>query len=310
MLCSFGNGRSSPEAVRELGTTARDLHWLAANGFPVPVAWVLTATAFDLVLSRTGADKTVAEMRWNLAGLWDDLAAAERVIGALEKRRVSVARALRSAPLPDSLGRCLEEIVLMDTLWMMRTSPVFESQAIPIPEFFLSAVQSGQHLWDGIRQVWASTYRHEVLEHCTQNDIALPSMAVLLHPVEPISVQDRSGTVYSAAPWSGIEGPGVQALFGVLQKGRGHAYGKVCGRWVSIRDQLAVPSRAMIIPSGGGTDHVPYPVGKPLDSDETARLTALAMNVATARGSPVALDFFWPVGGDPVVLRMRELPPA
>jgi hypothetical protein len=267
---------------------------------------VLDATAFELVLSRTGADRAVAEMRWSLAGLWDDLAAAERMMAALEGRRIGVARALRRAPLPDSLGRNLEKVVLMETLWMVRASPVFEGRAIEIPEFFLPAVQSGPHLWDGIRQVWAATYRREVLEHCVQNDVPLPGMAVVLHPIEPLSVRDRSGTIYSCAPWSGVSGPGVQALFGDLQNGAGHAYGQVCGRWVAMRGQLPEPEWAVVVPPGGGTEREPYPARKPLLSDEAARLTSLAEDVAAARGRPVAVDFRWPANDEPVLLRMRE----
>lgn len=305
MLHTFRTGLSSLEPGRELGTTAQDLRWLAANGFPVPDTWVLDASAFELVLSRTGADQAVAEMRWSLVGLWDDLAAAERVLKSLEERRVGVARALRGAPLPDALGRRLEELVLMETLWMVRTSPIFEGQAIDIPEFSLPAVRSGPDLWDGIRQVWAATYRRQVLEHCVQNDVHLPSMAVVLHPVDPLSARDRSGTVYSTAPWPGIDGPGVQALFGDRQNGAGHAYGQACGRWVSLRRQLPRPESAVVVPSGGGTIRAPYPAGEPLNSDEAAQLAELAGDVAAARGRPVAVDFRWPAGGEPVLLRMR-----
>jgi hypothetical protein len=306
MLHTISAGLANLDGRPELGTTGHDLHWLAANGFTVPDTWVLDATAFELILSRTGADRAVAEMRWSLAGLWDDLAAAERVLKSLEERRVGVARALRGAPLPDVLGQKLEGVVLMDTLWMVRTSPVFEDQAIEIPEFSLSAVRSGTDLWDGIRQVWAATYRREVLEHCVQNDVHLPSMAVVLHPVEPLSARDRSGTVYSTAPWPGIEGPGVQALFGDRQNGAGHAYGQACGRWVSMRGQLPKPEWAVTVPSGGGTVHTPYPAGEPLNSDEAAQLSDLARDVAAARGRPVVVDFRWPAGGEPVLLRMRE----
>jgi hypothetical protein len=306
MLSSFGAASADVKPARALGTTAQDLHWLAAHGLPIPAAWVLDATAFELVLSRTGADRAVAEMRWRLTGLWDDLTAVERVMRSLEERRVSVARALRGAPLPDALGRRLEELVLRETLWMIRTSPVFEDQVIDIPEFSLAGVRSGQALWDGIRQVWASTYRRRVLEHCAQHDAPVPSMAIVLHPIDPISVRDRSGTVYSRAPWSGVRGPGVQAIFGVLQNGRGRGYGMVCGRWVSMRRPLPMPEWAVVIPPGGGTVRTPYPSGEPLNGDEATRLVELAKGAAEARGRPVALDFIWPAGGEPVLLRMRE----
>jgi hypothetical protein len=307
MLTSFTNEFPVLHGTGEWGATARDLHWLAVNGFPIPATWVLSAAAFELILSRTGADQTVAEMRWNLTGLWEDLEAAERVMQALEEHRVSVARALRSAQLPDPLGRKLEEVVLMETVWMVRTSPVFEEQVIQIPEFSLAGVGNGQALWDGVRQVWASAYRREVLEHCAQNDVPLPRMAVVLHPIKPVSVQDRSGTAYSVAPWSGIDGPGVQAVFGALQNGKGHAYGRACGQWISMRDHLPVPRRAIVIPRSGGTRLAPYPAGKPLNSDEAARLAGLAEDVAAVEGRPVALDFIWPTGSEPVLLRKREL---
>jgi hypothetical protein len=267
---------------------------------------VLSAAAFELVLSRTGADRAVAEMRWSLAGLWDDLTAAERVVKALEEQRVGVARALRGAPLPDALGQKLEEIVLMETLWMMRTSPVFESRVILIPEFSIAAVRGGRGVWDGIRQVWASAYRQEVLEHCVQSDVPLPSMAVVLHPMEPLSAQDRSGTVYSDAPWSGISGPGIRVLFGAPQDDVGDAYGRVFGRWVSMRRQLPLGRRAVVVPEGGGTEREPYPANRPLTSDQAARLAEMAEDAARIRGCPVALDFMWPTGGEPVLLGVQE----
>jgi hypothetical protein len=131
-------------------------------------------------------------------------------------------------------------------------------------------------------------------------------MAVVLHPVKPLSARDRTGTVYSTAPWPGIDGPGVQALFGERQNGAGHAYGQACGRWVSMRGQLPKPEWAVTVPSGGGTVHTPYPAGEPLNSDEAAQLSDLARDVAAARGRPVVVDFRWPAGGEPVLLRMRE----
>jgi hypothetical protein len=284
------------------------LVWLAANGFPIPPTWVLGTSAFDLVLSRTGADRDVAEMRWSLTGLWDDLAAVDRVLAALEDQRISVARSLRSAPLPDVLGQSLEQVAPNDTLWMLRASLAFEDRDAQVTEFSLSGVKGGAGLWDGIRQVWASVFRREVLEHCAQTDIPLPGVAVALHPLGAITVQDRSGVVFSSSPWPGVTGPVVRAVAGGPQHAKGRVYGRACGQWVPLKRQSESPQWAMITSENGGMGLQPYPEGiEPLTDEQAQRLVSLAEAVAEKWNGPVKVTFFWPFGSEPVLLQRHAL---
>jgi cell wall assembly regulator SMI1 len=297
-----------------MGAKARGLYWLAANGFPIPPTWVLSVSAFDLILSRTGLDRDVAEMRWNLAGLWNDWGAVQRVVAALEPQRVRVARVMRQVPLPDILGQELERVALMERLWAVRASPalsdgdgMFEGgQSLTHELLSLLSVPSGVDLWDAVRQVWASTFRREVLLRCAQQEVSLPGMAVVLHPTRPILPEDRSGEAFSVPPQPGLAGPVVQAVFGALQDVRGHIYGGACGRWVPLPRYSDPPRRALVSAgSEGGLALRPLPgEGLPLDGEEARRLADLVQAVARKWGGPVQISFFWPTGGELAVTQV------
>ena len=300
------NGYSS-DVAEELGEVGEGLYWLAVNDFPIATTWVLGTSAFDLILSRVGADRDVAEMRWSLAGLWNDMAAVKRVMASLEDQRVDVSRALRGAEMPDVLGQALELVALMDTLWMVRASLSFDDRVAAIPEFSLSAVRGGAGLWDGIRQVWASAFRQEVLSHCALSDIPLPNVAVVLHPIGAVTAQDRSGVVFSEAPWPSVSGPAIRVVYGARQDGKGHVYGTACGQWVQLKRESSPPEWVMVTGENGGMGLWQYPGGEPLVNDDAQQLAQLAAEVAAKWEGPVALDFFWPAGSEPVLLRVQVI---
>ncbi len=309
-----------PEVASPLlvGDKAHQVYRIAAAGLPVSPSWTLSAVAYDRALGALGLAGDVAEIGWNLTGLWNDWSAARRVLDALEGKRLHVARTLRRMELEGWLGRVLEKLTGMDTRWAVRASPVMaegDGVAFPTARFLsLACVPPAAPVWEAICQVWASAWRREVLEACAQADVGLPRMAVLLQPMAAVTVQDRAGVAFSHSPIERLPGPLVQAVFGAwwreVRVGYGTLYSRVLGRWVAVNslEERIAPQEAWVAgPNGGLVRHGPYPDGEPLAGDEAASVADLARAVAEAWGGPVAVEFAWPQGGELSVVQAYRM---
>ncbi len=291
-----------PERV---GWKGERLYWLSAHGFPAPKTWVLPAELFRRAQERAGVADDVTALSWNLRGLWNDLRAVRRVLEGEEERRVHIARVLRSAVLPDSVGRDLEWLVLRDTLWAVRASPVADLPSCLFPP---ALAVPGPRLWDAVTGLWARVVSREVLRYCGQMDLEIPALAVLLQPMVRMGIRDRSGVVYSASPDRHHAGPMVQAVFGLWPgEDHGPACVRVAGRWVWLEER-ARPDAALVVgPEGGVIPARPYPAGEPLTEEEADRLTGLAAQVSAQWGTPVETGFLWPERGHPLLSGFRPL---
>ena len=296
--------------VEIVGGKGRGLYWLAANGFPVPPTWVLSTVAFDMVVERAGLREAVREIGRALAGLAGEWAAAQQAMEVLDPRRAEVVEALRQADMPDRVGAALADLPLAPAQWAVRSSATVEDN--PRHSFagqFLSllSVPKGIPLWDAIRQVWASTFRQEALMYCAQNVAPLPRMAVALEPMDPITVGDRSGVVFSHSPVELLPGVMIQVTFGagqVVVAGYGGDIYSIQGEQVHV--QPMPPSEIRVTGREGYMVPRTLPEGNVLTEQEAAELARLTLQVAERWGGPVNAEFVWRTGEKgPTLLQVR-----
>ena len=296
--------------VGMVGGKGYGLYWLAACGFPVPPTWVLGTAAFDMVVRRARLTKAIAKVGQSLAGLADDWADAQQELEILEPRRAEVVEALRQTTMPDRVGAWLSDLPLVPEQWAVRSSATVEDD--PRHSFagqFLSllSVPHGMALWDAIRRVWASAFRRDALLYCAQNKAALPQMAVVLQPMEPITAQDRSGVAFSHSPVETLPGVLIQASFGtgqVVVEGYGGDIYSVQGEQVQVRPMP--PSEIRITAPEGDTVVHPPPSGLALTEEEAWELAELVLAVAERWDGPANVEFVWRVGEEPMLVQVRS----
>jgi len=306
-----GNGLHWPiPPVEIVGGKGHGLYWLAANDFPVPPTWVLSTAAFDMVVQRTRLTEALAEVGQALAGLADDWAMAQQALEVLEPRRAEVAEALRLATMPDRVGASLSDLPLAPAQWAVRSSATVEDN----PQYsfagqFLSllSVPKGVALWDAIRRVWASNFGRGALLYCAQNKAPLPQMAVILQPMAPITVRDRSGVAFSHSPVETWPGVLIQAALGtgqVVVGGYGGDIYSVQGEQVQV--QPMPPAEIRITGPEGYTIPQPPPAGLALTEAEARELARLVLAVAERWNGPVNVEFVWRVDEQPTLVQVRS----
>ncbi len=301
--------RSIPP-VDMVGGKGRGLYWLAANGFPVPPTWVLSTTAFDMVVQRVGAAEAIAEVERSLASLAADWTEAQQALEVLEPRRSEAAEALRRATMPDRVGAALSDLPLAPAQWAVRSSATVEDD--PRHTFagqFLSllSVPQGLALWNAIRRVWASTFGREALLYCAQNRAPLPQMAVALQPMAPITAQDRSGVAFSHSPVEKLPGVLIQTAFGtgqVVVGGYGGDIYSVQGEQVQVQPMPAAEIR--VTGPQGDTVVQPSPPGLPLTEEEARELADLVLDVAERWDGAVNVEFVWRANEGPMLVQVRS----
>jgi len=291
----------APGDAAEVGQESLLLAALAAQGLPVAPTWVLGASAFDRALTASGVADQAAEIAWNLRGVWNDLDTARRVLDGVEPQRRRVARALRRAALADELGRELEHLALMETLWTLRPLPLSEEKGV-FGNLFppLLSMAGGAALWDGICQVWATAFSRRALLWAAGLEMDPPRLAILLTAMPPITARDCSATATAASSVPGLGGPLVRALYGAWQDGLGTLYSIACGRAVALPAHSRRPAHALVSrEGGGGLERVPYPPGDPLSGEEARRLGEMAQLLAT---HVERVAFFCPAEGEPLIV--------
>jgi len=304
-----GTDRPLP-SVEAVGGKGYGLYWLAAHGFPTPPTWVLSTDAFALAVQRMELEEAIAALEQPLMASGGDWARIQQTLDDLEPRRREVVERLTQSVLPEPVGRVLEKLVLMPTQWAVRSSATVEDR--PGKSFagqFLSllSVPSGRALWDAIREVWASAFRREVLVYCAQRSIPLPRMAVILQPMDPITIRDRSGVAFSHSPVPNLPGVLIQVTYGagetVVQGYGGDLY-SVEGEEVRVQ-RMPPPQVRVTGPEGYliSTDGPPDP---PLSEEEARHLAGFTDQVARAWGGPVNLEFIWRAGEELQLVQIRS----
>jgi hypothetical protein len=271
---------------------------------------VLSTDAFDMIVRRAGLMEAIAEVGQVLAGAAENWAKAQQVLETLDPRRTEVAEALRQADMPDRIGAALSDLPLVPEQWAVRSSATVEDN--PHYSFagqFLSllSVPQGMPLWDAIREVWASTFRRDALSYCAQHKVPPPRMAVVLQPMEPITVKDRSGVAFSHSPVEALPGTLIQATVGtgqVVVGGYGGDIYNVQGEHAQV--QPMPPTEIRVTGQEGYTLSQPPPTGRPLTKEEARQLASLVLAVAEQWDGPVNVEFVWRAGEGPTLVQVRS----
>lgn len=306
------SGKRQPlPPVTAVGGKGRHLYWLATHGFPVPPTWVFSTDTFNLAAEQTGQTETIAQLSQVIDSLADDWTAVQHTLETLEPQRLAVTEALRQVPLFDQVSEALEDLPSEPSQWAIRSSATVEdTRRYSFAGQFLSllSVPRGGEQWDAIRQVWASTFRQEVLSYCAQHNVTLPQMAVILQPMTPITAQDRSGVAFSHSPIPTLPGVLIQAAHGtgqVVVRGYGGDLYSVRGTNVLTRP-ISPPNIQVTGPQGNIVSET-TPPGLALTEEEARELADLVLAVARSWRAPVNVEFVWRADKEPVLVQVRSI---
>ncbi len=296
-------------SVQQVGGKAYGIYWLALRGFNVPPTWTLTVEAFDYVLRRAGLTSLALEIWRRIASVgknWDEV---QEMLARLEPKRAELVQRLRDLPMDPQLAVILHELP-RHVYWAVRSSAnVEDNSAYTFAGQFSSHlyIPTGQPLWRAICDVWASLFAREALGYCAQRRTPLPKMAVILQPTGPITVEHRSGVVFSHSPIAAFPGVLIQATFGMgytVVEGLGGDLYSVEGEKVTIHPMR--PPRIRITGPLGFTEESPTPPGLSLTEDEARQLARDVISIAEQWGRPVDVEFTWRQGEEPLYVQVRS----
>ncbi len=297
-------------AAEQIGGKALGLSWLQERGFRVPSTWVLDTHAFDLMIEASGLADLMADIeeatRHRL-----DWASVERVLQSLEPVRRQAVETLLSAPLPKGVCAALEPLHRYNRHWAVRSSATIEdgiahSFAGQFNSFLF--VPGGEPLIHAIRQVWASTLSENALHYRIFHGTPMPRMAVILQPMGPITIRDRSGVAFSQSPLPGEPGVLIQATFGAGLTVVGEGSGEIkCVNGTSVKTLGRTTTCAQVTAAAGGLQSVPQPANPVLPDVAAFELALQVQRVALLYGRPVDVEFFWPENDPPTLLQVRPI---
>jgi hypothetical protein len=302
-------GRRDLPLVSVVGEKARGLYWLANNGFPTPPTWVLTTELFSLALRWAGVQDAVEELRVALQK-------AGRSKGELQFRESERRRMVEALSRLPPFGRAAVALIALPGVaeyWAVRASPTRHLLPSWTERSSFRSLFSvpADALWSSVRQVWASTLSRKALSLCAAEGLSCPLMAVVLQPMSPITFRDRSGILFSPSPDPSLPGILVQSNFGLGQGGMQNQKGDIYsieGNRVRLR---SFPSdRILVSGPRGSLKHTLPPRGVTLTEREALSLARMAEEVMFRRGRPIALEFVWRVGKEPLFVQLRSQPPA
>lgn len=303
-------GSQSSPPVEAIGGKAYGLYWLANNRFPVPLTWVLSTTAFDLVIDAIGLVEALAEIEQTVAGLPKDWSAAQQQMDEIEPQRVAMVQALKQVEATGHLSASLARLPETYRFWAVRSSATVEDN----PRYsFAGQFRSllfvpTEELWEAVCQVWASAFNREALMYCAQSKMPLPHMAVILQPMTPITTQDRSGVAFSHSFVPTLPGVLIQTTFGggqVVVDGYGGDLFGVEGTKVEVLPMS--PDHIVITGQDGGMVAKAVPPGLALTEKEAQELASLVCDVAKRWGGAVNIEFIWRAGKQPLLVQVRSI---
>jgi len=297
-------------SVDLVGGKAMGICWLQSRGFRVPPTWVLTTQAFDAAVRAAGLTGHIAALE-SVTANRPDWVSTELALRGVEDVRLEIVEALRTGPLPEAAAAALGDLPQDEEQWAVRSSATVEdagshSFAGQFKSFL--SVPRGPQLAEAVREVWASTFEPNVLHYRAQHDTPMPRMAVLLQPMEPITLADRAGVAFSQSTVPGLAGVLLQSTFGAgltVVSGGGGELKSVREREVTTQP---VPTpHALVTAADGGVQPVPVPPGAVLSDPEAYQLADLVRKIARQYGRPADVEFVWRRGEDPLFVQVRTI---
>ncbi len=282
-------------AIKNVGGKGSGLYWLQAHHFPTPPTWVLSTAAFDLMLTHIKMTTILQEIDQATASLptWEE---TQRTLDQLEQPRQAIIKALRVMALPREILSILLQLPRQNQ-WAVRSSATVEdSEAHSFAGLFfsrLSVLPTTDELERAVREVWASTFKREVLAYRAQFGLPFPCMAVILQPMKPITAQERSGVAFSRSPVPTMPGVLIQASFGAgraVVEGRGGDMFAVQGEQVNT---IPMPPPNITVSGAKGEVAAPTPPGVALTPQEARQLAAHVLKMSLLWGKPVNVEFVW-----------------
>jgi pyruvate,water dikinase len=254
---------------------------------------VLNTKAFDAMINETGLPSYMEAL--DKASSGPDLEVAEAALLAVEDLRRSLVSALQSTVLPDSVEGALFALPA-HTHWAVRSSATVEDNA---HHSFAGQFQSHLsvprlRLVKAVREVWASSFQQHVLRYRAQRGTDMPRMAVILQPMQLITVGDRAGVAFSQSTVPGLSGVLIQTTYGAgitVVSGRG---GELkCVNTTHVMTYPQAPPEILISAAEGGLEGVPPQPGTVLSEPEAFQLAEQVTQIAEQYGGPVDVEFIW-----------------
>jgi phosphoenolpyruvate synthase/pyruvate phosphate dikinase len=302
--------KSDGVSAELMGGKALGLYWLQSHGFATPQTWVLSTQAFDAMVQAAGVADQIAVLAEATADKPDWLI-TERRLRALSDVRHQLAEALQTTPLPDPVRAALQALPQNETLWAVRSSATVEdmhSHSFAGQFSSCLSVPSGQSLAEAIRTVWASAFDKTVLHYRAQHGTAMPRMAVVLQPMEPITADDRAGVIFSQSTIPELRGVLIQATFGAGTTVVGRGGGEIkCVNGAQVTPCFWTPEHIMVTAASGGMQSAPPRFDAVLADKEAVQLARQVQEIADQYGRPVDVEFVWRKGREPVFVQVRAL---
>ena len=279
------------------GGKGANLGELIKAGFDVPPGFVITTTAYDLLLQTNGMQATIQEM---LASLQIENPAS--VTGVSQRIRNTIQHASISDPVVDEVLKAYRQQdggpVAVRSSATAEDLP--EAAFAGQQETFLNVIGE-QALLDSIRACWASLWSERaILYRAHQNvDQVFVKLAVVVQKMVPADV---AGVMFTANPVSGARDELVidaslglgEAVVGGLVTPDHFIVNKRRSR---IKEHRAGRTEVIIHPkAGGGTEQVvptDKNTGAALSSYAVQNLSKLGKQIERHYGTPQDIEWAW-----------------
>lgn len=288
-----------------VGGKALALSRLRREGFPVPDAVVLTASAYERFVAGNGLRERIAlelgrkafeDMRWE--EVWDT---------ALRIRHLFLSHPIPSA-VAEPLKRKVEERFRNAPLVVRSSAPEEDgtrSSFAGLHESFVN-VRGVSDVLDRVRQVWASLWSDAALLYRQELGLLVETSAMAV-VIQDLVAGDRSGVAFSRNPVDenqavveAVHGLNQGLVDGTVEPDR-WIFDRSNGRWVA--HQPAGRRRAMVAhPGGVRLEDLPGQMAgaPPLDIDEARQVIDVCLELEKTHGH--AVDMEWTFRGRQLVL--------
>lgn len=302
--------KSDQVSVELIGGKALGVYWLRNRGFAAPQTWVLSTQAFDAMVQAAGITHQIAALAEATADKPDWVTTVYR-LRALSDVLRELTEALQTTPLPDPVCASLQALPQSEALWAVRSSATVEdmhSHSFAGQFSSCLSVPSGPDLAEAIRTVWTSTFSENALHYRAQHGTAMPRMAVVLQPMQPITADDRAGVVFSESTIPEMQGVLIQATFGAGLTVVGRGGGEIkCVEGTEVTPCFWTPEHIMVTAADGGMEPAPPRFETVLAKHEAIQLARQVREIARQYGRPVDIEFVWRKGKEPVFVQVRAL---
>lgn len=292
-----------------VGGKAVGIHWLRNQGYLVPETWVLGTKAFEAMIQAAHIEEHIATLE-SITSHQPDWITTELALQAAADLRNEIAKVLQVTPLPGQVRASLDKLPHA-SYWAVRSSATVEDgEDYSFGGQFHSflSVPSGPPFENAIRKVWISTFGKNVLHYRAQHGTAMPRMAVILQPMPPITVKDRSGVVFSQSTLPGLSGVVIQSTFGagvtVVEGYGGEVKCVAQSKVITYDNNLA---HILVTAPHGGIRTVAAQPGAVLSDQEALELARRIETIAEMYSRPADIEFIWRPGEEPMFVQIRAV---